>query len=250
MKQTKNIIFLGRKPMAYEAIKYLFSLGFSLKYVVLEKPEYCYETPVSNNDYDLYQLIAKKDRSLNDIDLVISYLYWEKIRKPLIDLPKFGCINFHPAPLPDYKGRAGYNTAILDNSKNFGVSAHYINTEQFDKGPIIKVNRFQISPNENAHSLEKKTQKELFSLFKEVINKSLIINKFKTKQNINGIYLDKKHLEMLKEISLKDNSENIDNKIRAFFFPPYSGAHIFINGKKITLINEEILNYIKNNELL
>lgn len=42
-------------------------------------------------------------------DLVVSYLFWRKIRKPLIVRPKYRCINFHPAILPDYRGLAGYN---------------------------------------------------------------------------------------------------------------------------------------------
>ena len=38
---------------------------------------------------------------LGQIDLAVSYLYWRKIRKPLIEGPNYGCINFHPAILPD-----------------------------------------------------------------------------------------------------------------------------------------------------
>lgn len=234
--------------MAYEAIKYLFSLGISLKYIVLENPEYCYGTPVYDSDTKIYQLIAKKDKSINDIDLVISFLYWKKIRKPLIDLAKFGCVNFHPAPLPDYKGRAGYNTAILDGKKYFGVSAHYINNEQFDIGPIIKVNKFSISPRENAYSLEKKTQIELYKLFVEVMNMFQKSNKLSTSKNRKGTYLNKYQLENLKEVKSNDTIENIDKKARAFFYPPYSGAFIKVKNKKYTLINKELLKYV-NNEL-
>jgi len=230
--------------MAYEAIKYLFSLGFSLKYIILENPEYCYGTPVNDNDTDIYQLIAKKDKNINDIDLVVSFLYWKKIKKPLIDLAKFGCVNFHPAPLPDYKGRAGYNTAILDGKKYFGVSAHYIDSEQLDTGPIIKVNNFPININENAHSLEKKTQEKLFDLFKEIMGQFLFIDRFKTQPNKIGVYLSKNQLEKLKKVNLK--TENINDKIRAFFFPPYTGAYVVVKGKKFTLIDDEILTYINS----
>lgn len=245
MNKIKNIIFLGRKPMAYEAIKYLYSLGFSLKYIVLENPDYCYNLPVYNNDINLYELISKKDKSLCNIDLVISFLYWKKIKKSLINLAKFGCINFHPAPLPDFKGRAGYNTAILDKTDSFGVSAHYIDSEEFDAGPIIKVNKFPINLDENAHSLEKKTQEKLFDLFKEIMDQLIFINKFKTRPNKKGVYLNKNQLEKLKEVNLKtENIENINKKIMAFFFPPYIGANILVKGKKFTLINDKILAYL------
>ncbi len=48
------------------------------------------------------------------VDVVISFLYWRRIREPLISLGSSGCLNFHPAPLPDFRGLAGYNVAILE----------------------------------------------------------------------------------------------------------------------------------------
>src|SRR3989339_646847 len=160
--KIKNIVFLGRKPLAYEAIKYLLCEGYTIKYVILDSLRYCYGIPVETNDKTLYSLISKKSQKIANIDLVVSYLYWRRIKQPLIDLPRYGCINFHPAPLPDYKGRAGYNTAILDGRKKYGVSAHYITDERFDAGPIIKVTEFPIDENENAYTLEEKSQKQLF----------------------------------------------------------------------------------------
>ena len=71
-------------------------------------------------------------------DIVVSYLFWKKLRSPLIDKPKYGCINFHPAILPDYRGMGGYNYAILDKLKEWGTTAHYVN-ESIDTGDIIDV---------------------------------------------------------------------------------------------------------------
>lgn len=172
-------------------------------------------------------------------DLCISYCYQKKITKDIIKKCKYGVVNFHPAPLPKYKGRAGYNTAILNGDTEYGVSAHYITDEQFDSGPIIKVNTFPIH-NENCHSLEKKTQDKLFELLKEVIE-ILQKGKVETKENKGGFYLTLKQLEEMKIVRAKDD---LDTKIKAFFFPPYSGATVIIKGKSYTLINDDILWYI------
>ena len=39
-----------------------------------------------------------------DVDVVVSFLFWNLIREPLLTLGRRGCLNFHPAPLPDYRG--------------------------------------------------------------------------------------------------------------------------------------------------
>jgi len=262
-RKIKNIIFLGRKPGAAKALEYIVGKGLSVNLVIAPQKEECsprlsdtakkYKIAVRHDDGVIYSRIAKSDRLISDTDLVISYLFWRKIRQPLIDVAKFGCINFHPAPLPDYRGRAGYNTAILDERKKYGVSAHFIDSEQFDSGPIIRVLKFPINPmRETALSLEKKSQDKLLQLFKDTMDAFIGGRKIKTRKNHGGLYLTGHELEELKKINLKkDSLEDIDKKIRAFFFPPHRGATINIKGKKFTLINDEVMklihSLIKNN---
>ena len=76
-----------------------------------------------------------------DVDVVISFLYWRLIREPLISLGRSGCLNFHPAPLPDFRGLGGYNVAILEGLPEWGVSAHFVD-ERFDTGDLVEVERF------------------------------------------------------------------------------------------------------------
>ncbi|MDD5032178.1 MAG: formyltransferase family protein [Patescibacteria group bacterium] len=252
----KNVIFLGRKDSAVPALEYLLSKKIKVKLIVApEKEEYPltlraaakkYRIPFLSDDRRLYDWIIKRHPLTRDIDLVISFLFWKKIKDSLIKLARVGCVNFHPAPLPDYKGRAGYNTAILEQKKTFGVSAHFIDSENFDSGPIIKVLRFPFDPQkETAFSLERKTQIKLIQLFKEVINLLRSKDKLTLFKNEGGLYLNKEQLENLKFVDLEhDKLEDIDRKIRAFFFPPYHGAKIKVRGAEFTLLNEEMLNLI------
>ena len=57
-----------------------------------------------------------------------------------------------------------------------------------------------------------------------------------------GVYFSKKDLEAVKNVSGLDNADEIDHRIRSLWMPPYHGAYITIDGKKYTLINDEILN--------
>lgn len=197
----------------------------------------------------LYDLI--NDPSINskidlkNTDLVISFLFWNIIKKPLIDFPKIGCINLHPAPLPDFRGFSPYSLAIYQNSSMWGVSAHFVD-EKIDTGDIIKVNKFSINArNETAFSLEQKSQIELLKLFEEVIDTAIKTNTLPRTKQSNGNYFSKKDFENLRKI--KNNSDDeIERKIRAFWYPPYDGAYVEINGKEYPIINKKLLEEIGN----
>lgn len=250
--KIKKVILLGRKPGARQALLYLLKNGIKVPLVVAQKDEACeknlYQTARAGNirvisANKLYDLIKEKNAAVGNVDLIISYLFWSRIKKPLIDLGRQGCINFHPAPLPDYKGRAGYNTAILDKRAWFGVSAHYIDSEDFDSGPIIKVLTFPIDPDtETVLHLEATSQRKLSELFETVIDMFRRGEEIKTTANKGGIYLSADELEALKRVDLeKDSPEIIDRKIRAFFYPPHTGAKISASGREYTLANEAVL---------
>lgn len=257
VKMIKKAILLGRKKGAGKALRFLLHRGIEVPFVIVDPNENGPESlrAIANlfhikpydSDAFLYSML-KTDTypAVENVDLVISYLYNRKIRKPLFELGRLGCVNFHPAPLPDYKSSAGYNTAILEQKDRFGVSAHFIDSEQFDSGPIIKVNRFPINPaEETALSLERKTQEKLFELFTEVMADFLEEKPITTLANSGGTYWTKKELEKLRTIHLESDSlEEIDRKIRAFFFPPYHGATITIHGQEFTLLNQEVLKYL------
>lgn len=187
---------------------------------------------------------AEKYSTNHEVDLVVSYLYWRVIKKPLIENPKYGCINFHPAILPDWKGCGGYNIAILKKLDKWGVTAHYVN-ETVDTGPIIKVSKFDFDyRTATAQSLERITQDELVKLYKEIILEVKEKGKLKTLEvdNSKGTYISRKQMNEMKIITDEDlESEDLDVKVRAFWFPPYDGAYIERNGKKYTLVDKEIL---------
>lgn len=172
-------------------------------------------------------------------DLAVSVLYWLKIRSPLLTLASKGIINFHPAPLPEFKGTAGYNLAILRNLPEWAVSAHYVDQE-IDAGPIIKVDSFRIDQeNETAQSLEKRCREPLYNLFESVVDCALASSGLlPVMPNVGGVYIDRAEMEAMKEIR---EGDDIPRKIRAFWYPPYDGAYLKIKGTKYTLADRFIL---------
>lgn len=246
-----RVIFMGRKPESIKALDFLIKNGFDIvcvvtipknKPVIWKKRLWDYaedkKIPVFDNK-GIYR--ALKEGKLKDIDLVISYLYPYKVRKTLLELPKIGAINFHPAPLPELKGLGGYNVAILEDFTYYGVSAHYM-SEKIDSGDIIKVIRFPIdAKKETALSLEIKTRPYLLKLFYEIMEEIKEGKKIESIPQKGGRYINREEFERMKIIKPNDPTELIDKKIRAFFYPPYEGAQVELNGKRYTLITKELM---------
>ncbi len=259
-----RVIYLGKnKPNVIKSLLFLVKKGIDVTIVVCKSDDdhkncdLCKKADELGifhcNDDKLYSIISDKKskhkKLVQNIDLVISYLFWKKIKSPLLQISKIGSINFHPAPLPDYRGFSPYTFGILNNASNWGVTAHYID-EKFDTGEIIKVKKFSVDmKSETSFSLEQKSQKYLYLLFKEIINKLLHLGILKSTSQGTGKYFSKQDFEINRKILPENSIEEIDRKIRAFWYPPFEGAYIEINNKKNYLINLNILkkiNYIES----
>ncbi|MBT2758412.1 hypothetical protein J7E71_21310 [Mesobacillus foraminis] len=257
-KKKLNILLLGKKSWAAKALNYLIEREHNVVTVVAKDPcdeldrvngtlheaAHQHNIPVLNMKELNNEIIKNK---LNNVDLVISYLFWMKVKEPLLSLGKLGAINFHPAPLPEYKGLGGYNAAILDNKTEYGVTAHFMN-ELIDEGPIIKCKRFNIDQiNETAFSLERKSQEAMFELFKEVISdfeNDMVLVEETPKEK--GVYINRTKFEEMKLINPNDPTEIIERKIRAFWFPPFEGAKLKVGEKYYTLIDNNLLKEISH----
>ena len=172
-------------------------------------------------------------------DLCVSMLYWRIFKGCFLDHPRLGTINFHPAPLPEYRGCGGYNLAILEGREAWGVSVHYVD-EGVDTGEIIEVDDFPIDRDaETVVSLEATCRERLFDQFVRVLSAIQAADaRLPTTPNTGGRHVSRREMEAMKEIR---DGDDVARKVRAFWFPPYEGAWIELDGKRYTLIDEAIL---------
>ena len=173
-----------------------------------------------------------------DVDLVLSFLFWKRIRPPLIALGSIGCLNFHPAPLPDLRGLGGYNVAILEDRAEWGVSCHFVD-EGFDTGDLVEVERFPIDRQaETALSLDLKSQERLFGLFTRVLGLARAGKALPREAQGEGRYVDRAEFEALRVVRPGDD---LARKLRAFWYPPHPGAVIETEAGRLTLVDERLL---------
>ena len=232
------------KRSAARALTLLVEAGADVAAVVAPEPD------AVMRDAQRVDLVAKahglpqaSDRELyerppEDVDLVISFLFWKRIREPLISLGKIGCLNFHPAPLPDFRGLGGINVAILEGCAQWGVSCHFVD-EDFDSGDLVEVERFAIDERaETAFSLDLKCQERLFGLFERVLQLALNGQELPREPQGEGRYVTREEFEALRAVRPGDD---VERKLRAFWYPPHPGAEVELGGRRLTLVDESLL---------
>lgn len=84
-----------------------------------------------------------------DVFVVVAFRMMPKV---LFEMPKMGTFNLHASLLPDYRGAAPINYAIINGETKTGATTFFIN-EKIDEGNILLQEEISISPNENAGSL-------------------------------------------------------------------------------------------------
>lgn len=85
-------------------------------------------------------------------DLFVSMSFNQIFRGQMINFPKYKTINCHAGKLPFYRGRNILNWALINDEKEFGVTAHYVD-EGIDTGDIIVQKTYPITDDDNYGTL-------------------------------------------------------------------------------------------------
>ena len=85
-------------------------------------------------------------------DAIAVVAYGRILPQKVLDIPKLGCVNIHASLLPQYRGSAPYQWAVLDGLKETGVTAQHM-AAKMDAGDIIDVAKTPIGENETAGEL-------------------------------------------------------------------------------------------------
>ncbi|WP_294219350.1 methionyl-tRNA formyltransferase [uncultured Chryseobacterium sp.] len=89
-------------------------------------------------------------RRLNaDVFVVVAFRMMPKV---LFEMPRMGTFNLHASLLPDYRGAAPINYAVINGEEKTGATTFFIN-EKIDEGNILLQEELDILPDENAGNL-------------------------------------------------------------------------------------------------
>lgn len=84
-----------------------------------------------------------------DVFVVVAFRMMPQV---LFEMPKQGTFNLHASLLPDYRGAAPINFAIINGEQKTGVTTFFINNK-IDEGNILLQDETEVLPHENAGQL-------------------------------------------------------------------------------------------------
>src|SRR5919108_4165338 len=95
---------------------------------------------------------AMEQLRLWDPDLIVVAAFGQILKKDVLDLPRFGCINVHASLLPRWRGAAPINAAILHGDEETGVTIMQMDVG-LDTGPILVKRSIRLTRDDTAASV-------------------------------------------------------------------------------------------------
>jgi len=242
-----KIVFMGTPDFARDSLSAIYDAGHEIPAVVTvpDKPkgrgmklipcevkEYAVEKNIKV--YQPEKLRENKEivDILKDInpDVICVVAYGKIIPKEILEIPKYGCVNVHPSLLPQYRGSAPIQWAILNGDKETGVTTMYLD-EGMDSGDIILQTKTPIDKDETSGELWDRLSKIGAELLVETLEK--IENKTaprikQPKEFTLAPMLEKSQAKIDWE---SKTAQEIKNLVRGL--NPIMGAYSVLNEKKI-----------------
>ncbi len=138
------------------------------------------------------------------------------LKRPLLDLPKIGCVNAHSSLLPKHRGPNPFCWALLANEQETGVTFHVMD-EGIDTGDILDQTAFHIGPRDTALTLYAKACDVAAERVVDVMDRIEAEGLEGVPQDHNAASYDRKVTKEDTFIDWSLPAEEIDRRVRAFW---------------------------------
>jgi len=249
-----RIIFMGTPEFAVPSLKILLNSGYDIISVITapDKPagrgrkirfSPVKEFALKNNLYILQPeklkdtaFIEELKRLQADLQVVVAFRILPEI---IWSMPSLGTFNLHASLLPQYRGAAPINRAIMNGETETGLTTFFID-HQVDTGNIIMQEKISIAENDNAGSLHDKMMMRGAILVAETVK--IIHSGNLTPVPQNDSSMSHKMLKTAPKIGKNDCRINwqqtgrvILNLIRGLSPYPAAFSFLYQNDKTLTL---------------
>ena len=133
-----------------------------------------YGIPVITVTKEDHEAVIKKQIKDHQITIVFMMTYSYKLTKAVYDLPEKGLYNFHPGPLPEYRGADPIFQQLKNNEKYAGVTVHKLD-DGLDTGPVVIKEMIRIAEDDTYGILNNKLS-EVASKLAGIIIKMIGLN--------------------------------------------------------------------------
>jgi len=236
--------FAGDRDISVAVLNYLIENGYKPSALLLTEKEKASHANQLREIADLESKLIFHGKGFEDqenqsilkdleLDYIIGIHFPYLVANEILDIPKIGFLNLHPAYLPFNKGWHTPSWAIIENT-SFGATLHFM-SEQLDNGDIIHQKICQVLPNDTADSLYQKVKETELEVFKEAFSSLTSLTPPRLKQEFKGTSHLKKEIKKIQLLNLQDVSEvqRIIDKLRGLTTNRLDeAAYFFENGKK------------------
>ena len=160
-----RVVFMGTPDIAATCLKKILADGFEVVgvYTQPDRPKGrgmkmvfspVKEVALSNHIPVFQPENFRADETVEELralnpDICAVVAYGRILPQRVLDIPKYGCINIHASLLPQYRGSAPYQWAVLDGLTETGVSCQHM-VREMDAGDVIDVEKTPIGENDTA----------------------------------------------------------------------------------------------------
>jgi methionyl-tRNA formyltransferase len=257
-----RIIFMGTPDFAVASLKALVENGYNVVAVITapDKPagrgmqlkasavkEYAVSQslPVlqpeklKNPDF-LEELRSYKA----DLQIVVAFRMLPEV---VWDMPELGTVNVHASLLPQYRGAAPINWAIINGEQETGVTTFRLKHE-IDTGNILLQEKITILPEDNIGTVYEKLMNKGAGLLLKTVDG--LVNNTITEQSQPESASELRHApKIFKEdcqIDWNKTAEEVHNLIRGL--SPYPAAFTFLEGKQLKIFGSSFEHVTTNAE--
>lgn len=163
-KNSLRIVFMGTPDFAVESLRALVENGYNvvgvitmpdkpigrghkIQYSAVKKYALEYDLPILQPEKLKEESFLKDLRAWNaDLQIVVAF---RMLPEAVWDMPPLGTFNLHASLLPQYRGAAPINWAIINGEKDTGVTTFFL-THEIDTGKIILQEKITIEEHDSA----------------------------------------------------------------------------------------------------
>ncbi|MBO4635608.1 MAG: methionyl-tRNA formyltransferase [Clostridiales bacterium] len=171
-------------------------------------------------------------------DIIITAAYGKILPKPVLDIPKYGCINVHGSLLPRYRGASPVQQAILNGDDMTGVTIMKMDVGM-DTGDMLSRVEVPIDPDihmpELMHLLAVKGSELLLSTLDDYVGGKIIPVPQDENEATSCTLIESSD----GEFDFSSDALTIHNKVRAL--SQWPGAFVISNGRKIKVYDTSYL---------
>lgn len=241
-----DIVFMGTPDFAKESLEAIYNAGHNIIAVITnpDRPKgrgmKMIASPVKEFaiEKSIPVLQPEKIREIKDTleqinpDLFCVVAYGKILPQDILDIPKKGSINVHGSLLPQYRGAAPIQWAVLNGDKKTGITTMYMNAGM-DTGDMILQEEVQIGEDETTGELWDRLSKIGAKLLVETVDKIEKGTAPRIPQSGEFTMAPMLNKEMARIDWINKNSREIKNLVRGL--NPIMGAYTTYNDKKIKI---------------